>query len=188
MIKEVLISLLPSGKPTDLGINVLIVEDNVDVSEIWRRTITQALGADVEAVHTAYDGLEKMDWADILILDWRLRKDNGKSEAQLVFDRWVREKGAMPIAIISGYMTDEIKQHLIRNGAHIVIEKPIDLEAFLIIIIRFANQVKQHKELDSLRQEIASLKLRTLTLMVIVLISMLTSNFEQLAAIWELLL
>lgn len=168
-----LINLIIPSPTGDHPVNILIVEDDFTQREILVRLARQK-NAIAETVSAIREALTKLEWADILILDWRLQ---GK-DAQVIMDRWADTKYTGPVMIISGYLTPELKSRLLLEGASMVLEKPVDNELILRMAARFIAQVRQDKEISQLREDIYRIKVTMLTILLLVLLSFLAGGFD----------
>jgi len=179
LINQAVTAIVPA--PTDaVPVNILIVDDDYSQVQAIHRLISQR-GIKVEPAGGAREALEKLDWADIVLLDWRLQD----KDAQVVIDRWVDRKQDGPLAIISGYITPELRQKLLKEGAHIVLEKPVDLELMVRISVRWIEYIRREKELTQLKKDIYRLKTTGLLILILALASMLASQAGlSLADLW----
>jgi len=180
MFQQVALKAMSSILPRPSGeerVVVLLVEDDPVQQETIHRLIRQS-GVAVETASTIREALEKIKAgkSDILILDWRL----SGSTAQVVFDSWLDEYIGNPCAIISAHITAESRSQFVRDGAWNVLEKPADLEALMRIIHRYAYQVKRDREILALREEVYGLKRTTFALLLVALVSMVVTNYDQL--------
>lgn len=172
-----LMNIMLPAPDIDTAVRILLVEDDPAQQEILYHTIRHA-GVIVETASTHREALYKIQDSaneiDVLILDWRL----SNKDAQTVFDNWLDRHIGKPSAIVSAYVTPELRIKLLREGAHNVLDKPVDLEAFLRIIHRYVYQVKRDREISALRMEIFRLKRITVALLILGIATTITQNYS----------
>lgn len=183
MLKPFLEHLLPLPSDPLKGqlVKVLIVEDDANIANIWATTIRQH-HLRVEVCGDMSTALMKMLECDAMLLDWRIQG----SDSRVIFDTWLDRKAGLPIAVVSGYLNHDLKQILVRDGAHIVLDKPVELEALLRVVHRFANHVRRDKEIHALRQDIAKVRIYTLILLMVVITSTLLTGSDSIIKIFNL--
>lgn len=159
-------------------IRILIVEDDVTQSEVYHRVIARA-GVRVETAATVREAVSKIPQFDILILDWRLSDKTEGLNAQIILDAWNDQKIDAPVGIISAYLTQEIKMSLLTQGAYNTLEKPIDLQAFSRVAQRYVHIVKQDRQLKEAQLEIQQFRRTMLAMMLIILMTLIGSNWPQ---------
>lgn len=195
MLQRFFAKILPppaTPQAADSKVIILLVEDDPTQQETLHRTIRQS-GVVIETASTQREAIATIQKGniDILILDWRLSGGN----SQLIFDNWLDYAMGSPCGVVSAYITPELRTSLLREGAHNVLDKPVDLEAFLRILHRYVYQVRRDRDIQSLhreiyiaRQEIYSLKRFAFFLLVMVLGVLISTNYAELIDILKVLL
>jgi CheY-like chemotaxis protein len=107
------------------GMRILVVEDEPDVSSVFRDYLRE-LGHEAVLVRTAEAALGKLQTQrpDAIILDLRLPGLSGLDFLQL---RPVRESG-LPIVAVSGVATESQARECLRLGAFDFVGKPVAFE------------------------------------------------------------
>lgn len=138
--------------------NILIVEDDSTIRELWCR-ILAPLKADVFEASTQRDALKKVSDADILVLDWYI----GEDPADNVVDAWL-SCGGGPLCVVSDRATVRDLEGLYARGAYNILEKPLAVEVLLSIIRHYMLDVESAHKLFLLSAEVKRLRRAVLLL------------------------
>jgi len=117
--------------------NILIVDDDVDVSEPLKRLFVRE-GYNVFSATTGDSALSylKHNKIDILITDLRLPDTHG---INLMNSAFIHEED-ITVIIMTGYSTMDTAISAIKQGAYYYFAKPFDIEEMLLIIKRAINE------------------------------------------------
>lgn len=145
-------------------VRVLIVDDEPDVRELWRQMLL-TLDVRVVCAGTTREAFEYVDnkTADILILDWRIDKQNGSS----VLDRWVTA-GYGPALVISGYIEDIDINDLYLRGARNVLSKPLQITTLRALVMWYRKNVMIERTLFDLQERVSRLGRMVMILVILI--------------------
>lgn len=102
---------------------ILIIDDDEDILEFLQMEISE-LGFEVHAASGGREGIKKFNQVDpnLVLCDYVMPGVGG-----LEVLTKIRIKGSTPVLILSGHMSAETANRLIKAGAQDVLEKPVDL-------------------------------------------------------------
>ena len=155
---------------------VLIVEDNAQVAAMFRR-IAERLNLDVLSAQGVYSAISLMDQADVLLLDLHL--PNG--EPIIVIERWQSQGAGRPMAIISAYVDDDVKEDMFQRGAWNVLRKPVPTTTVERILLNYRNHVRWVQTAAAIERRIAQLeakyrRLQRLSTVLLILVAALAGE------------
>jgi|GEM_PF-5680730 len=135
---------------------VLIVEDDLSINQLLQNSIIDAYENirvyTANSLKEAYELFSEVDF-DIIILDYMLT--NGKSND---FIRHVKgKKRILPIIVITGWGSIEVKMELLEAGATIFVEKPFDMREILILISNLIQLNETYRGLEHAQNVIDAL-------------------------------
>lgn len=122
----------------DETLNVLIVEDDEDTSEIFT-TLLQDAGYDTVAVDHGQAALNEIahQAPDLVLLDLNLPDVNG-----LEVLKEVRSRSFLPMIVISGYGKDRDRVHALEAGADDYMSKPFSPEELIARVRALLRRVE----------------------------------------------
>ena len=133
-------------------VKALVVEDDLDNREMLRQMIT-AMTFTARACSTLSEGLDLVDWADVLVLDLKLPNGQGTT----LLTQWTeRHKG--PVVVISGVVDKDLRGHLLRARAWNVLQKPFELDVLRSILQRYGEHVLECKRYQRLQARVDALE------------------------------
>ena len=127
---------------------ILVIEDQEDLAELYEAALKEA-GYKVRNAYTGEEGLAEFqaNGADLILLDMTLPEMNG---AQVL--RAIRSINAnIPIIIVTGETSDELRQQCQMLGVQEYLSKPPDYDAMLAAIERSLESPQEEAEIITLR-------------------------------------
>jgi DNA-binding response OmpR family regulator len=127
---------------------ILIIEDQEDLAELYESALEKA-GYKVRNAYTGEEGLAEFqaNGADLILLDMTLPEMNG---AQVL--KAIRALNAsLPIIIVTGEASDDLRQQCEMLGVEEYLSKPPDLDAMLEAIERSLESPPEEAEILTLR-------------------------------------
>lgn len=117
----------------DLVATILVIEDDVDVTEVIKRRLKDA-GYMTFIANDPYNGLKlaREEKPDLILLDLKLPAGGGLSILRNL--KTATETQDIPIVILTGSRSDEVRENALRDGAAAYLEKPYDLHELLATI------------------------------------------------------
>jgi len=132
-----------AGKPTDMGLNVLVAEDN-HINQLVIRSMLQKLGMDVTIVSNGQLAVEACVEADpafdIVFMDIQMPIMDGMSASRIIK---IRSASAPPIIAVTANTSDQDVLSYKEAGIDAVIGKPIDYNHFRAVILSVLNARKK---------------------------------------------
>ncbi len=112
---------------------ILVIEDEVDVTEVIKRRLKDA-GHIPFIANDPYNGLKlaREEQPDLILLDLKLPAGGGLSILRNL--KTAVETQGIPIIILTGSRSDEVKEKALKDGAAAYLEKPYDLHELLATI------------------------------------------------------
>jgi len=131
--------------------SILIVDDEA----LMRKNLTELLGEEGFAIFEAIDGEQAIEMVrtqqlNLILLDINLPKADGL--AALVEIK--RIAPAVPVIVFTAYGTSERAIRAMKTGAFDYLEKPFDLDEFLLTIRRALNYSDLLTEVQTLRSKV----------------------------------
>ncbi|KQL17528.1 response regulator transcription factor [Cytobacillus solani] len=129
----------------DIEINILVVEDDNDISQLLCSIIKRS----GYAPQPAFSGteamiyLERQEW-DLVLLDLMLP---GMSGEEILAE--ISKKSSVPVLIISAKLEQKTKIETLRTGADDYITKPFDIEE---VAARIDSHLRRYKRSGDLRK------------------------------------
>lgn len=139
---------------------VLLVQDDLTISNLWSRTLRN-LGFRVRTALSASSFLAEMENAEILFLDLEMNGD--RSTPQTMLDQWVSRKQGY-VCIIDRAMSKDDEEDLIVRGAYNILREPVAIKVLQAVALRYRTAVRCRK----LAQEVTRLKRWILALLLVV--------------------
>jgi DNA-binding response OmpR family regulator len=127
---------------------ILVIEDQEDLAELYEAALKEA-GYKVRNAYTGEEGLAEFqaNGADLILLDMTLPEMNG---AQVL--RAIRAINAnIPIIIVTGETSDDLRQQCQMLGVQEYLSKPPDYDAMLAAIERSLESPQEEAEIITLR-------------------------------------
>jgi DNA-binding response OmpR family regulator len=127
---------------------ILVIEDQEDLAELYEAALKEA-GYKVRNAYTGEEGLAEFqaNGADLILLDMTLPEMNG---AQVL--REIRSINAnIPIIIVTGETSDDLRQQCQMLGVQEYLSKPPDYDAMLAAIERSLESPQEEAEIITLR-------------------------------------
>jgi DNA-binding NtrC family response regulator len=111
--------------PSDLGIQVLVVDDDPDLRDLIAHVLRHRLGAVVTTAPDAYQALAELraQSFDVLLLDLLMPGANGLD----VLDRMESAGIEVPTIVVSGVASGPLVNELDQHHVFRVVTKPFDL-------------------------------------------------------------
>lgn len=137
--------------------NILIVEDDIDISGLLSRILTKE-GYNVRQAFSGSEGkmcLEFFDF-DMVLLDLMLPGISGEE-----FIEEIRKIKNTPIMVISAKTTVEDKINVLRLGADDFVTKPFDVQE---VLARVEAHLRRNKIISNKKEENTTLKYKKLIL------------------------
>jgi CheY-like chemotaxis protein len=125
-----------TDQPSSLsGCRVLVVEDEVDASELLSAILTKA-GAVVETVSSADQALAVLDrmTPDVLLSDIGLSGEDGYTLIRKVRTRDARRKMHLPAAAVTAYARAQDRRRALDAGFDRYVAKPIEPSVIIEIV------------------------------------------------------
>jgi two-component system cell cycle response regulator DivK len=112
---------------------ILVIEDDVDVTEVIQRRLKDA-GYTPLIANDPYNGLKLAheEKPDLILLDLKLPTGGGLSVLKSL--KASPETQSIPVIILTGSRSAEVKEVALKGGAAAYIEKPYDLQELLATI------------------------------------------------------
>lgn len=132
-------------------IKVLVVDDDYDIRQVTRKVLA-SMSFTVDVSDTLSGGLDKIEEADILLLDLRLKNGMGDTLLQ----RWRDEKRG-PVIVMSGYVDQALENELLESYVDNVLHKPVPPSVLRSVFFRIGCLVRDAKKLSELTCEISEL-------------------------------
>jgi CheY-like chemotaxis protein len=132
----------PVDKELLKDISVLVVEDNVDIKNLYQHILRQA-GAKVTV---AIDGLEAVkkvleDKPDVILMDIQLPKMDGREAAQIILET-IKDK---PIIALTAHALKSEKDKCLLQGFADYYSKPIPSEKLVKVVKDWADRSRKLK-------------------------------------------
>ena len=127
---------------------ILVIEDQEDLAELYEATLEKA-GYKVTNAYTGEEGIAEFraGGADVILLDMTLPEMHG---AQVLHE--IRAINAsVPVIIITGEASNDLRQQCERLGVQEYLSKPPDYDALLAAIERSLESPQQEAEIITLR-------------------------------------
>lgn len=124
------------------NINILVVEDDNDINTLLCRIIKKS-NYQPKAAYSGTEALiylEQQNW-DLVLLDLMLPGMAGEDVLEQI-----REKGNIPIIIISAKNEKETRIHTLRHGADDFISKPFDVDE---VSARIDSLLRRYKQMNT---------------------------------------
>ena len=134
---------------------VLIIEDNAQVSSMFRR-IAERLNLEVLAAQGVYGALSLMSQADMLLLDLHL--PNG--EPFIVIERWQAQDAGRPLAVISAFIDDGVEKDMFQRGAWNVLRKPVPTTTLERVLLNYRSHVRWMRTATDIEKRIERLEVK----------------------------
>lgn len=127
---KTLLQRLLWGPSLGQPLGILIVDDEPEISEIWR-TFLLPEHFSIHIARNSREARQKIrdERLDILLLDWRLDRNNGSS----VMDEWMTYKKG-PCMVVSGALDHTLINDLYSRGAFHVLQKPIEYQTLRRVV------------------------------------------------------
>jgi DNA-binding response OmpR family regulator len=112
---------------------ILVIEDDVDVTEVIKRRLKDA-GHTPLIANDPYNGIKlaQEEKPDLILLDLKLPTGGGLSVLRKL--KTSLETQGIPIVILTGSRSAEVKANALNEGAAAYLEKPYDLQELLSTI------------------------------------------------------
>jgi DNA-binding response OmpR family regulator len=112
---------------------ILVIEDEVDVTEVIKRRLKDA-GHMPLIANDPYTGLKLAheEKPDLILLDLKLPTGGGLSVLKQL--KTLPETQGIPVVILTGSRSTEVKDRAIKDGAVAYLEKPYDHNVLLATI------------------------------------------------------
>jgi DNA-binding response OmpR family regulator len=127
---------------------ILVIEDQEDLAELYEVKLEEA-GYKVRNAYSGEEGLAEFqaNGADLILLDMTLPEMNG---SQVL--RAIRAINAnIPIIIVTGEASDELRQQCEMLGVQEYLSKPPDYDAMLAAIERSLESPREEAQIVTLR-------------------------------------
>ncbi len=136
------VARLPVAAPL-VSMNVLVVEDSEDISELIRINLVEA-GANVDVASTAKQALRRLDKKqyDVVVLDIQLPRMSGHQLVQIIHTRSPR----LPVLALTAHSTKTEKEACFSSGFNDFLTKPIDFDCLINTIAKYRDTFPQHIE------------------------------------------
>ena len=120
---------------------ILIIEDEVDVTEVIKRRLKDA-GYIPFIANDPYNGLKlaREEKPDLILLDLKLPTGGGLSVLKNL--KTSTETQGIPVIILTGSRSTEVKEKALKDGAAAYLEKPYDPQELLTTIKGILNEKK----------------------------------------------
>jgi DNA-binding response OmpR family regulator len=127
---------------------ILVIEDQEDLAELYEATLKGA-GYKVRTAYTGEEGFAefKANGADVVLLDMTLPEMNGAQVLSAI--RAINAN--IPIIIVTGETSDELRQQCQMLGVQEYLSKPPDYDAMLAAIERSLESPQEEAEIITLR-------------------------------------
>jgi DNA-binding response OmpR family regulator len=112
---------------------ILVIEDDVDLTEVIKRRLKDA-GHMPLVANDPYNGIKlaQEEKPDLILLDLKLPTGGGLSVLRKL--KTSSETQGIPIIILTGSRSAEVKEGALKEGAAAYLEKPYDLHELLTTI------------------------------------------------------
>lgn len=133
---------LPVAVPL-VSMNILVVEDSEDISELIRINLEEA-GANVDVASSAKQALRHLDKKhyDVVVLDIQLPRMSGHQLVQIIHTRSPR----LPVLAVTAHSTKTEKEACFKSSFNDFLTKPIDFECLIHTIAKYRNTFPGHIE------------------------------------------
>lgn len=146
---------------------ILLIEDESDVRESYE-DMFNSLGFSVESAENGMDGLKKLAKSDfdLVVTDLHMPVMDGMETLR----RIKKQNKDVEVIVITGFATIENAIKAMKQGAFDYITKPVSLEHVRIVLNKCAQQIKDRrenqelKEINSRLQELNDLKNKFITI------------------------
>lgn len=133
------------------GNTILVIDDEASM----RKNISDLLAQEGFIIEEAADGIEameklKLSQPKIILLDINLPKISGLT----ILNEIKKKYSEVPVIVFTAYGTSERAIEAMKAGAYDYIEKPFDLEEFVMIVKRAVNYSELLEEIKRLRKKI----------------------------------
>jgi CheY-like chemotaxis protein len=131
------------------GLQVLLVEDEPDISELFV-FVLEGLGADIVRATSAAEALIALENShpDILLCNLKLPDLDGFNLIQQIRRQEINPE-ELPAIAISSYTREYSREAVLNAGFQLYLPKPIDPEELGAEILRFAKQKVQDVEVNN---------------------------------------
>jgi signal transduction histidine kinase/CheY-like chemotaxis protein/PAS domain-containing protein len=128
-------------KPQLTGVDVLVVEDDMDARELIR-TVLEQLGAGVTAVSSAREGLATLDAhrPHVLLSDIEMPGMDGYAFMRAVRERPANLGGAVPAAALTAYARPEDRAAALKAGFQLHVAKPVQPDQLAAVVSSLAGR------------------------------------------------
>jgi DNA-binding response OmpR family regulator len=112
---------------------ILVIEDEVDITDVVKRRLQDA-GYTPLIANDPYNGLKlaREEKPDLILLDLKLPAGGGLSVLKNL--KTSPETQNIPVIILTGSRSAEVKDVALRDGATAFLEKPYDHQVLLVTI------------------------------------------------------
>ena len=123
------------------GLEVLVVEDDVDARELIR-TVLEQLGAGVTTVASATEGLATLDHRrlDVLLSDIEMPGMDGYTFMRAVRERPASRGGQIPAAALTAYARPEDRAAALKAGFQLHVPKPVQPAELAAVVSSLAGR------------------------------------------------
>ncbi len=127
-----------SGNPP----RILVVEDDITISELLEEHLTYSLNAQVRRASDATEAME-LDadrWAEVIIVDYLLPDMDGLKLSELL-----NKDGQRPMIFMTGYPSLDCAIEAMRFGVRDMFVKPFDLDRLTDTLIQVIEQYRKNQ-------------------------------------------
>jgi CheY-like chemotaxis protein len=123
------------------GIQVLVVDDEIDARDLVKRLLETA-GATVSTAGSASEAMEHIlaGRPDVLVCDIGMQEEDGYSLIRRLRTIEKKEEGVLPAVALSAYARSEDRTKAIRSGFQIHLAKPVEPTELLAVISSLAGR------------------------------------------------
>ena len=127
---------------------IIVIEDQEDLAALYESTLTQA-GYSITKAYTGEEGVGdfRASGADAILLDMTLPEMSGAQVLQEI--RALSPN--VPVIVVTGETSEEIRLQCERLGVQAYISKPADYEALLAAVARALEDPSEEYEVVNLR-------------------------------------
>jgi CheY-like chemotaxis protein len=128
------------------GVQVLLVDDELDAREVIARLLEKAQ-ASVSAAASVAEALTAFQnrRPDVLITDLAMPHRDGYELIRLIRQLPPHQGGAIPAVALSAYARDEDRDRAIAAGFHMHLAKPVAPNELIEAVIRLASAGASHR-------------------------------------------
>lgn len=133
-------SMSPPARVSE-PIEVLVAEDDREVSLLWQRILEAAKFKTVPAGSTSLAlRVLREEEPDCMLLDLRLNGNSGAT-SDVVIDEWISSRRG-PVCVISGFLDDKASFGLYERGVDHVLQKPVPPGVVRAIFSSYSDRIE----------------------------------------------